>query len=744
MQLRAVVLCGWALWACSGRGSDDSSGAGGAAGAAEGGASATDAGEGGRPSAGSGGAEVGGEGGRATPPGGGQAGGGAAGEGASGSGAAGSGAGGSGGANTEGLPGDAVFHEDEILDVRLSLDPAVWNDLEEHGNREEYVLASGTLRGRRIAATEFVELGVRHKGAYSLHHCWDDFDGVRSYAGECRKLSYKLKFDEYTAGARFDGLKRINLHAASGDATKLRELIAYRTFREFGVDAPRAVPARLTINGQFQGLFIAVEDIDGRYTAAHFPEGPNGNLYKETWPNPAASDADFEEALETNEDTPDVSDMRAFAEAVGTATPEDFASVLEPFVDIDALLRYIAVDRALRNWDGIMAFYSPLRPHNFFWYHDDGPEGRFHLVPWDLDNTLWAFDPYMHPEQWVTAAPVPDFNSEPLNCNERPVWEPASTTGITPPRCDALLDLLAEQRWERFEAIGTELLQSAFTTTRLATLTAFYRNRIADIVAEDPTLDALAWEYAVQDFALIQADAVADFEAFLGQGLIQETVTTDPDAPTQEELDAPTLDAGLHVGGITNFEFAGPPAAPEPVGTYGYADPLATFGLTWNTVEPLSGTAELLLSFTFNRGPETYDEWANVGIASAETDVRGYERVVVWLASDRTRNIRIRVESPAYVDTFGGIWGEFGVDEVVTTQARAVSIPFLSLYYPEWAKIPWTAEQGFPGTDEEARDLVLSRFTGLTFGPAATVDDYGELVAETETGFLRIDNIYFR
>jgi hypothetical protein len=50
----------------------------------------------------------------------------------------------------------------------------------------------------------------------------------------------------------------------------------------------------------------------------------------------------------------------------------------------------------------------------------------------------------------------------------------------------------------------------------------------------------------------------------------------------------------------------------------------------------------------------------------------------------------------------------------------------------------------FPGTDEEARELVLSRFTGLTFGPAATVDDYGELAAVTETGYLRIDNIYFR
>jgi hypothetical protein len=644
----------------------------------------------------------------------------------------------------ETLPGAAVFREGTTLEVRLTIDASLWNDLEEHGNLEQYVPASANVRGTDVATANFAELGVRHKGAWSLHHCWDNFGGVRSHVGECQKLSYKLKFDEYAPDARLDGLKRLNLHAASGDATKLRELIAYRTFRDFGVKAPRAVPASLYINGELQGLFIAVEEIDGRFTSAHFPEGPDGNLYKEIWPNPGLLDADFEDALETNEETPNVSDMRAFAEAVATATPADYEDVLSPFVDTDALLRYIAVDRALRNWDGIMAFYSPLTPHNFFWYHDDGPEGRFHLIPWDLDNTLWAFDPYMYPEQWVTAPPVPDFNSLPLNCDPRPVWDALSTTRITPPRCDALLALLAERGWSRFTELGADLLRDYFTTTRLSLLTTFYRSRIADIVAQDPTLNALGWEYAVADFALIQADAVADFEAFLAAGLIEETATVDPEEPTQEELDAPTTDDGLHVGGMTNFEFGAPPLAPEPVGVYAFADPLAVFSATWNEVTPLSGAADLLLSFTFSRGPEPYDEWVNLLLASAETDIRGYERIVIWLASDVPRTIRVRIASAAYDDTFGGIWSEFGVDDVIGTERRSVSIPLAALHYPDWAKASWTVGQGFPATDVEALDLVLSRFSGLILAPSATFDGAGELLGETETGHLRIDNIYFR
>lgn len=65
-------------------------------------------------------------------------------------------------------------------------------------------------------------------------------------------------------------------------------------------------------------------------------------------------------------------------------------------------------------------------------------------------------------------------------------------------------------------------------------------------------------------------------------------------------------------------------------------------------------------------------------------------------------------------------------------------------FYPGWAKQSWAVEQGFPGTDAEALEAVLKRFTGLIFGPGATLDAAGELTAASETGFLRIDNIYLR
>ena len=431
--------------------------------------------------------------------------------------------------STSEAPGATVFADGQLLEVRLTLVDADRLELEEHGDKEEYVPAAARLTVAGLAPVELPEVGVRHKGNWTLHHCWDDFGGVRSHEGDCAKLSIKLKFDEYAPESRLDGLKRLNLHASSGDASMLHELLAYHTFRAFGVDAPRAIPARVYVNDEPQGLFIAVEDVDGRYTRAHFPDAPNGNLYKEIWPNVAFEDGELLLALETNDELGDVSDMRAFADAVARSTPETFEAEVEPLLDVEALARYIAVDRALHNWDGITSFYEPRTPHNFFWYHDDGPDARFHLIPWDLDDTYWPFDPYTHPEPPVSAPPIPDFNVRPAHCEPRPIWRADGSAGyMTPGRCDPLLDALARRHWPRITELGRELLAGPFAPARQSELVDAWSARMAPIVAEDPTLDPNAWEAAVADLRDVFERTASSFYAFLEEGLREEPPESTP------------------------------------------------------------------------------------------------------------------------------------------------------------------------------------------------------------------------
>jgi hypothetical protein len=200
----------------------------------------------------------------------------------------------------------------------------------------------------------------------------------------------KLAFDYADDNARFHGLRKLNLHTMGRDFSLMRERLGYAMYREMGVASPRTTYVRLLINGELEGLYLAVEEIDGRFTRSRFSEGGEGNLYKEVWPwydNPAI----YRAALQSNKgDTTNVDKMLALAKTLKTE-PE---RALE-WIDRDYTVRYIAVDRLLLNDDGVFHFYcfpqgnnpGPLGNHNYFWY-ESGSGGRMWLVPWDLDVSL--------------------------------------------------------------------------------------------------------------------------------------------------------------------------------------------------------------------------------------------------------------------------------------------------------------------------------------------------------------------
>jgi spore coat protein CotH len=107
-----------------------------------------------------------------------------------------------------------------------------------------------------VGDTSLSGVATRFKGSLgTLAGCFRD-DGSQY----CSKLSMKLKFDEYVRDQRFFGLKRLNFNSMILDSSSLRERLAYRLFREMGVAAPRAVHARLRINGELIGLFSLVEE----------------------------------------------------------------------------------------------------------------------------------------------------------------------------------------------------------------------------------------------------------------------------------------------------------------------------------------------------------------------------------------------------------------------------------------------------------------------------------------------------
>lgn len=239
--------------------------------------------------------------------------------------------------------GSAYLFDDTVLRTyELIVDPGDWAALNADILAEQYVPATVRFEG-----TDYAGAGVRYKGAVGslqnqgpIGELVPCFDGSGNYLqANCPKISIKVSFNEYDPEGRFFGVKKLQFHSMHADRAKLREALAYSLFRDMDVYAPRTAYARVIVNGELLGLYILVEQIDGRFTRERFPDGGEGNLYKEIWPLYQTAQP-YLNALKTNEDeSPSADKMVRFAAALAGATDDTFESVLEQWTDVDMLMR---------------------------------------------------------------------------------------------------------------------------------------------------------------------------------------------------------------------------------------------------------------------------------------------------------------------------------------------------------------------------------------------------------------------
>jgi hypothetical protein len=375
-------------------------------------------------------------------------------------------------------------------------------------NEDRYVEAS-----LRVGDKEIPSIGVRFKGQFSLWGCVDMATGTRRVRVEpvfrdidvCQRFSMKLDLDRHDDSARLDGLKKLNLHAMSADPSKMRERLGYSLYRDMNILAPRAVHARVYINGQYHGLFAAVEEVDGRFTANRFPQSGDGNVYKEIWPAEHITKADALDALRTNDDAKvaDVSDLLAFRDAVTASTEDNFSSKMAPFIDFDYLARFIVVNRAINDFDGVMSFYfgwgPPPANHNLYWYHDT-ESGHFMLIPWDLDKTFW----YPEPNFWSDNAAnglniAPNWNVITKSCDGYTVWfdnldKPYQVMAID---CDPLMRLLRAKIYDSQKVMTDAFIAGAFSEKSVKAKLDAWQAQIADAIKDDPLVDSEKWKDSV-------------------------------------------------------------------------------------------------------------------------------------------------------------------------------------------------------------------------------------------------------
>jgi hypothetical protein len=434
--------------------------------------------------------------------------------------------------------GERIFDDNALHTYTLEIAPEELAKLQDYGAlaqgyevRPVYVTARLRFEGQVLE-----RIAVRFRGDQSIWGCV--VNGQRRTGQRfpqygfgstdiCAKFSLKLDFNRLVPKQRLDGLTALNLRSMSKDLTKMHERLGLAVFHDMGLVAPRAAHARLVVNGVYWGLFLAVEQPDGRFTTSRFPGAGDGNLYKEAWPDATFTDERILASLATNKPDkgaqkkaggqattqPDITRFKAFRDAVVAVATDakSFREKVAPYVDLQQVARYMAVDRGILNFDGVVACYDygPGIRHNFYWYEDPRTK-RFVLIPWDLDLVFI----YPEPNYWTNNAPlernvVPNWNV--VNKDYRSLtgyFDPgpegvANGTGyvLRPIDQDKFLRLVRDETWPEFGVAAQELLDRYLTAERIEARLTKWREQIRAAVAEDPTLVVAEWNAAVDALA---------------------------------------------------------------------------------------------------------------------------------------------------------------------------------------------------------------------------------------------------
>lgn len=294
-----------------------------------------------------------------------------------------------------------------------------------------------------------------------------------NWSWDCAKMQFVISFNETDPSGRFHGLRKLVLDAPWYDPTVLHERIAFEFMRGYGAPYSCVNNARLTINGEYYGLYANVERMDREYLERHF-EDADGNLF--------SYDEGVE--LETNEDTG------------STATADAFWAA-ETLAEVEAL---IEVPQALQVWAGLAMVPDPDSywagvEINFKLY--EHPSRGLLFLPVDMDLSFGE-------EVWPELA-----NADPLTY-EHPEWT----------REVAYEVVLSDPTWcQDFEAAIIRA-REAYDVAELTSRIELWSAQIASAMAEDPHRQYSEEEYeaAMADLRTFPQRRAEFVDAWLAQG----------------------------------------------------------------------------------------------------------------------------------------------------------------------------------------------------------------------------------
>jgi len=293
-------------------------------------------------------------------------------------------------------PDPELYDDAAVRDVRITFAQPGWPNLPGCNRRlggpggGESAQAVDAHARLEVDGVVIQDVGVRCKGNSSL-----------SIQGTKKPLNVTV--DAFVDGQDLWGFDVFNLNNAWNDPSLVREPLALRLLREF-MPAPRLTFARVTVQGQYVGLYHLVEQIDGEF-ADHFYPDDDGLMIKGDSPDRIAFDSStlnwlgealgpYKEGYEVKGAASDADDgyvalrelTRALDAPVGAGGLSDaaFADGIRQVLDVDGALWYLAGQNVITNFD---SYYVGK---NYYMYQGR-KDPRFDFIPWDQGLSFGLF-----------------------------------------------------------------------------------------------------------------------------------------------------------------------------------------------------------------------------------------------------------------------------------------------------------------------------------------------------------------
>ena len=271
------------------------------------------------------------------------------------------------------------FEVDRLLEVKVTMPAKDWKRMR-YEHHDLFGLTTPRKSGKprpnpyhyfkgdvTISGKLFKNVGLRKKGLLG--------------SVNAQRPSIKINFDKFGTEQEFKGVSLMTLNNNDTDASLVKQHMAYELFRKAGIPAPRCNFARVTVNGEYLGIYSHVESVRKDFLKRHFAKA-SGNLYE-------GQISDFTEKAvgtfdaKTNAKKTDRSDLLKATKALTVPNDQLYDAIGKVF-DLDDFYRYWSMECLIGFNDGYTG-----NQNNFFIYNDPTSD-RFKFIPWGTDGVFRA------------------------------------------------------------------------------------------------------------------------------------------------------------------------------------------------------------------------------------------------------------------------------------------------------------------------------------------------------------------